>query len=69
MGRAKEAAAETSGKLVPSCDESSQVLLQGKWRGSDPMGRVAESSQGHQEPLSRAGRFGGEGLLETQSRS
>lgn len=30
MGRVKEAAAETSGKLVPSCDESFQVFLQGK---------------------------------------
>lgn len=29
MGRVKEAAAETSGKLVPSCDESFQVFLQG----------------------------------------
>lgn len=30
VGRVKEAAAETSGKLVPSCDESFQVFLQGK---------------------------------------
>lgn len=32
VGRVKEAAAETSGKLVPSCDESFQVFLQGGQR-------------------------------------
>lgn len=28
------------------------------------MGRGAESTKGRQEPISKAGRFGGEGLLK-----
>lgn len=56
-------------KLVSPCDKSLQIL-QGKWEwGSHPMGGGAESSKGHLESISKAGRFGGEGLLKAQNRS
>lgn len=37
--------------------------------GESPYGGGAESSKGHLESISKAGRFGGEGLLKAQNRS
>lgn len=69
MSRAKGIVLGLRGKPALHCDESPQTL-QGKWGwGSHPMGRRAESSKGHLEPISKAGRFGGEGLLEARNRS